>query len=831
MHRRWLRIALCATIATANTLQAHAHTQQHTPQPSPPLFLRPAVPEVPGAHSDLPFTVSGAAVAAADGGSSDAAAVSAGRWQWSYLDPTPALTSSDVDSFPYHYGVAEWDARDRDGGRFIPALRYAHVAVASDRALLVSHGYHYALSGGGATWLSDTWRFEFDSRRWMRLHDHIPHPAVGPVARYAAIGVLVGGDLFMHGGDDGGNAEKVPSYKHAIYGDLWRFILHRSSHHAHPMHTWVRVRSVVAASPFGIAAHVPAMLHPRMPRDDLYRSQHAAVMVPLGSKHQLHQADSEREREGGGGGGGSAGRHSPLTGPAPYLFVSHGLTTYPRDSDSASAAAAAAGGSGARTGDAPEYDVLDGDELFVFSFRTKVWRQVRTSAPPLPRFGHALVYVPHREGGESQAESWEEDQPRGSIFLYGGLSRSGVNHGDMWSLSLQSSVDTDGAVRPAFVWTLLHVSYPAGSSASPGRRGYHSFFYTPDHRLHLFGGARCEPGCVCSAESWLFDLQQYASRAAAWSAKLAAAKRNGISLSPPRPGSPDDPAACWSMLLPTSPHSPASRAYPDRSARGGPHAGLNSAEESIKAGWPVHRYKQSMSMKITQTQDERASRRASNTASDAKSSVAFSPPLLLPPPTAVTFSVYLFGGESYNPAAYFHDVWRFDYTHAVSGDSDSARDGRLSGDSDSGSDSARDERLSLAALDSFERLQRLLHLAPSPQFEWELPANERIEPQPFCVHAPPGPDGWGKPPAEPRRRRIRELAWRSASEIEDARAQGLDVDDSPDGGAAPVGVLSLRSSSSLPLVASLVVSLLLLLLLLLSLWRCFQRRAKSEKKG
>lgn len=779
-----IAFALCAVITAA--LRVQADSQQSPPQPLQP---RSAVPEVPGAHGDLPVTMDGVA----DGPNE----ASAAHWRWTYLDPTPVLSAEDTP-FPYRYGVADRDDRDRDGGRFIPALRYAHVSVATDRALIVSHGYHYALGGGGgATWLSDTWSFCLDSHRWRRLHAHISHPALGPVARYAAVGVLVAGDLFMHGGDDGGNAQRLPSYKHSIYGDLWRFVLRRSSMHSHALHSWVRVRSVVAASPFGHASHLPPMLHPRLPRDDLYRSQHAAVLVPLGSQHELHRLDSDQERDGS---------REPLTAPTPYLFASHGLATYPRDSASPAAAA----------GDllsSSEYDVVDGDELFVFSFRSRRWRQVRTTAPPPPRFGHALVYVPEHAraaGGDSQTELAQADQPRGSIFLYGGLSRSGLNHGDLWSLSLHSSIDADGTTRPAFVWAVLHVAYAAGSSASPGRRGYHSFLYTPDRRLHLFGGARCEPGCVCSAESWLFDLDQYAARSEIWARKLAGAKRAGIALSPPRPGSPDDPSACWSMLLPTSPHSPASRDYPARGARGGAEAGYTSAEESVKAGWPVHRYKQSMSLRILPTQQA-----ASAAAAAEEKSTAASPAT---PTTqaqqstdAAVFSMLLFGGESYNPAAYFHDVWRFDYTHALS-------------------PSPRSGRLHPASLSSFARLQHLLHLTPFEQFEVDLPAKEWIEPQPFCVHAPPGADRWGLPPKQQQRRGNHELAWRSAQEIAAARARGEELDgDALDDGVAPVGFLSLASPSTLSLVASLLVSLLLLLCF--ALCRCFQRREKIEKKG
>lgn len=59
----------------------------------------------------------------------------AGRWSWSYLDATPADAS-----FPFRLGVADRDQRDRHGGRFVPAIRYAHGAVALGDEMIITHG-------------------------------------------------------------------------------------------------------------------------------------------------------------------------------------------------------------------------------------------------------------------------------------------------------------------------------------------------------------------------------------------------------------------------------------------------------------------------------------------------------------------------------------------------------------------------------------------------------------------------------------------------------------------------------------------------------------------
>lgn len=76
---------------------------------------------VPGASGPLPDSDSG------DGGS--------GRWSWSYLDATPADAA-----FPFRLGVADRDQRDRHGGRFVPAIRYAHGAVAIGDEMIITHG-------------------------------------------------------------------------------------------------------------------------------------------------------------------------------------------------------------------------------------------------------------------------------------------------------------------------------------------------------------------------------------------------------------------------------------------------------------------------------------------------------------------------------------------------------------------------------------------------------------------------------------------------------------------------------------------------------------------
>ena len=60
-----------------------------------------------------------------------------GGWSWTYLDPTPRDSSIP---FPFELGVADRDQRDQRGERFVPAIRYAHVAVQTKDAMIISHG-------------------------------------------------------------------------------------------------------------------------------------------------------------------------------------------------------------------------------------------------------------------------------------------------------------------------------------------------------------------------------------------------------------------------------------------------------------------------------------------------------------------------------------------------------------------------------------------------------------------------------------------------------------------------------------------------------------------
>lgn len=111
----------------------------------------------------------------------------------------------------------------------------------------------------------------------------------------------------------------------------------------------------------------------------------------------------------------------------------------------------------------------------------------------------------------------------------------------------------------------------------------------------MFVGARCEPGCVCSAEMWLFDFA----------------------------------ISSWSLIS-SSPNSPSSTQYPPL-----PYPQIPT---SPTVTHPLHRYKQTMIARPPATGEQL-------------------------PDTYV--QAYLFGGEGYNPSAYYNDLWKWEYIHGT----------------------------------------------------------------------------------------------------------------------------------------------------------------------
>lgn len=60
-----------------------------------------------------------------------------GSWRWSYLDATPSAPGL---TYPFKLGVGDREQRDRNGERYVPAIRYAHSAVQFEYTMIITHG-------------------------------------------------------------------------------------------------------------------------------------------------------------------------------------------------------------------------------------------------------------------------------------------------------------------------------------------------------------------------------------------------------------------------------------------------------------------------------------------------------------------------------------------------------------------------------------------------------------------------------------------------------------------------------------------------------------------
>ena len=126
-----------------------------------------------------------------------------------------------------------------------------------------------------------------------------------------------------------------------------------------------------------------------------------------------------------------------------------------------------------------------------------VWRHLQCMNPPPMRFGHAM------SGAITSALSVGVVH---TLFMHGGFRRGHGNYGDLWQLRLFSPSSTRCS------WTLLSTvtdqAHPAYSRVGPYPRGYASLAATSTFLL-LFGGSYCSPGCVCSHETWTWDLRDH----------------------------------------------------------------------------------------------------------------------------------------------------------------------------------------------------------------------------------------------------------------------------------------------------------------------------------
>jgi hypothetical protein len=109
---------------------------------------------------------------------------------------------------------------------------------------------------------------------------------LGPVPRYAALSVVYKGDIYLHGGDDGGASlvTKAPSYTHQIFSDIWHFCTHTNKWTRVPIRTThpspsklASLFSSPAAPSVADLAHPPPP--PGSPAPPLARAQHAGTVI------------------------------------------------------------------------------------------------------------------------------------------------------------------------------------------------------------------------------------------------------------------------------------------------------------------------------------------------------------------------------------------------------------------------------------------------------------------------------------------------------------------------------------------------------------------------
>lgn len=162
---------------------------------------------------------------------------------------------------------------------------------------------------------------------------------------------------------------------------------------------------------------------------------------------------------------------------------------------------------------------------------------------------------------------------------------------------------------------------PSSVQLTPGPRGYYGLAAVHD-QLFLFGGARCEPGCVCNSELWSFDPS----------------------------------SACSWTLLTYSSNSFCSCSYTGR--RGMIHqtherAAGEDVHDYDHAHYPLHRYKHSLHAV------------ASFPSTAATEAISLSPSASTG--VGVDVELFVFGGESFSPSFYYNDVFSarlsFNVTH------------------------------------------------------------------------------------------------------------------------------------------------------------------------
>ena len=323
--------------------------------------------------------------------------------------------------------------------------------MSSPTALVITHGYYYDHQHSTAVWLSDTWAFSHASQQWTNLHPHCNDSGVAslncPAARFGATATLHDNSLYLYGGDDGGNSAGASSYTYNLLSDLWLLPLHSSQP------TWSMVATQITPSALLHAGYVSSSLLASI--HSLPHAQHTACLLS--------------------------------TPRSNHLLVFGGMT--PRRTEDKE--------------DTAGSDVIAAShQLWAVDLagpaEEREWRQLQCGPSPGERFGHAMTTALQSSSSFVL-----------TLFAYGGFRRGQGNYGDLWRLQLQ---DWSTASMHCS-WTLLSTTTDrtseSFSAVGPYPRGYASLAATSTLLL-LFAGALCSPGCVCSHETWAWDLTQCA---------------------------------------------------------------------------------------------------------------------------------------------------------------------------------------------------------------------------------------------------------------------------------------------------------------------------------
>lgn len=323
------------------------------------------------------------------------------------------------------------------GGPASPSIRYGHSCVAHRGSILASHGYYYDSDAGAATWLSDTWALDASApHAWRPLAPHLPQaaaydaysggrPAAAPSGRFGHSAAVLGGHMYIYGGQDGGfsrhNRQNYePGYD---FGELWRLDLQTRR--------WQLLEEAPASGQPSPGKRYLAALAP---------VGHDTLVLYGGMQEGQGDVWAYSARSGSWA---RLAAEVPVAQGGPGRRVGHGLVPWddPRGF-------VLYGGRSIEPGGAT---TLRGNAWF-FDLATRAWRQLAnvTEQPPARKY-HALMHthLPLPPGGGGGTERQQQRALRVGIAAGGTLTTPALKcANDAWAFTL------DCAAR-AIAWSRL----------------------------------------------------------------------------------------------------------------------------------------------------------------------------------------------------------------------------------------------------------------------------------------------------------------------------------------------------------------------------------------